>query len=429
MKKIHLLDERSDYIKEVLETPPNRIISWGNTFFLIFIVIILMLSWFIKYPDIVSSEIIVTTNNPPIHLSTKIEGKIDSIFKTNNDYVNKGEWLAVIGSNANIRHIRILDSMLTVFKELNYELESMPNIDLPILDVGEIQSNYNSLVKAFLKYKHHENDGNYITQTRLNDLRISQYSNLIQGAIKDKEISEKELEIAEIDLNRNKKLLNKGVIAQLEYESKELRYLQALRALENNTSRIIQIKSQRASILSQASNLNHTEGESHLNSELDILEAIKLTELSYLEWLRKHVLISTVSGQINYLNYFTKNQYVNISENLISVIPEYNQHDYFGIAQMPIVNSGKVKEGQRVNIKLLGFPEDEYGKLIGIVKSISEVPNKDFYLVKVDLTNGLQSTFNKEITFKQNINGNADIITDDLRLIERFVYTLTKAFN
>ncbi|KPM33414.1 Putative HlyD-family transporter [Croceitalea dokdonensis DOKDO 023] len=429
MKKIDFLDERSDFVKEVLESPPNTIISWGNTFFLIFILLILLLSWFIKYPDIVISEVVITTDNPPIYLATKTEGKIDSIFKSNKEYAKKNEWLAVIGSNANIKHIKTLDSIIKEIKAINYDLEEMHDIDLPILDVGEMQSNYNSLVKAVLKFKHHENDGNFNTQSQLNELRISQYNSLINGAIRDKQISEKELEVAKTDLNRNKRLLDKGVIAQLEYESKELRYLQAIKTVESNTSRIIQIRAQKASLLSQGSNMKHSEGESHLNSELDILEAIKLTELSYAEWIKKHALVSTVSGEVNFLNYFTNNQYVGPSEKLISIIPKYNEQDYFGIAKMPIINSGKVKLGQTANIKLLGFPENEYGMLLGEITNISDVPNEDFYLVKINLNKGLNTTFNKELTFKQNIKGNAEIITEDLRLIERFVYTLTKAFN
>ncbi|MFL0139790.1 HlyD family secretion protein, partial [Tenacibaculum maritimum] len=118
-----------------------------------------------------------------------------------------------------------------------------------------------------------------------------------------------------------------------------------------------------------------------------------------------------------------------LNEKLISIIPEYKNDDYFGIAKMPIVNSGKVKKGQRVNIKLHGFPYEEYGVVLGNVLDISEIPNEDFYLIKIKLKNGLLTSYNKEITFKQNINGSADIITEDLRMIERFVYTLTKAFR
>jgi hypothetical protein len=429
MKKVDYLDERSDFVKEILESPPNNIISWGNTLFLTFIALILLLSWFIKYPDVVDSEIVITTDNPPIFLTTKTEGKIDSILKSNKEFVEKNEWLAIIGSNANIKHIQILDSILNTLKTINYEFESMDDIDLPILDVGEMQSNYNRLLKAVMKFSHHNQDGNFITQSKLSNLRINQYSNLVDGAIRDKEISEKELEVAKKDLDRNKKLLDDGVIALQEYENKELRYLQAIRAVENAVSRITQIKAQKVQLMSQEGNLYHSEEETHLNSELDILEAIKLTELAYFEWLKKHVLISTVKGEINYLNYFTNNQYVEIGEKLISVIPRYSKQDYFGIAKMPIVNSGKVKLGQTVNIKLLGFPEYEYGVLLGLVTNISDVPSEDYYLVKVNLIEGLNTTFNREITFKQNIEGNAEIITDDLRLIERFIYTLIKAFR
>jgi multidrug resistance efflux pump len=429
MKKIDVLDERSDFVKEILETPPNRIISWGNTFFLIFVFLILLLSWFVKYPDIVISEVIITTNNPPIYLATKTEGKIDSILNPNKKFAEKDEWLAIIGSNANIEHIKILDSILKEIKSINYDLEAMYDIDLPILDVGEIQPNYNSLVKAVLKFKHHEDDGNFKTQSQITSLRIRQYNSLINGAIRDKQISEKELKVAKTDLDRHQKLLDKGVIAQLEYESKELRYLQTIKTVESNISKITETMAQKASLLSQEGNLKHSEGESYLNSELDILEAIKLTELSFTEWRKKHVLISTVSGEISYLNYFTNNQYVETAEKLISITPKHNKQDYFGIAKMPIINSGKVKLGQTANIKLLGFPENEYGILLGTVTNISDVPNEDFYLVKINLKKGLNTTFNEEITFKQNIDGNAEIITEDLRLIERFVYTLTKAFN
>lgn len=429
MKKIDLLDERSDFVKEVLESPPNKIISWGSTFFLFFLLLLLLLSWFIKYPDIVVSEITITTNNPPIYLSTKTFGKIDSILKTDKSNAEEGDWLAVVGSNANIKHIKVLDSILKDFKKIKYSLDKMNAIDLPILDVGEIQTNYNNLVRGFLSFKHHEEDGNFTTQSELNKLRVGQYNSLIIGAINDKAISEEELEVAKSDLDRYKILLDKGVVALQEYESVKLKHLQAIRSVQANASNIIQIKTQKASLLSQESNLKHGEGESHLNSELNILEAIKLTELAYKEWLKKHVLISNVSGQVNYLNFFTNNQYVESGESLISINPKYNKEDYFGIAKMPLVNSGKVKIGQTVNVKLLGFPENEYGILLGGIERISEVPNENSYLVKVNLKKGLTTTFNKQVTFKQNINGDAEIITEDLRLIERFIYTITSAFK
>jgi hypothetical protein len=192
---------------------------------------------------------------------------------------------------------------------------------------------------------------------------------------------------------------------------------------------VLQNRAQNESLVSEGSNLQHSEKEGHLNSELDIQESIKLTELSFNEWIKKHVLLSTVSGEVNYLNFFSENQYVEIGEKLISVIPKYEPDDYFGILNMPIVNSGKVMPGQSVHIKLSGYPESQYGVILGSIHEISQIPNEDYYLVRVNLNNGLKTTFSKELSFKQNIEGTAEIITEDLRLIERFLYTLTKAFK
>lgn len=429
MKKIDLLHNQNDFVKEIMETPPNKVIRWGNTFFLGFLLLILALSWIIQYPDIVTSEVVLTTNNPPVFLSAKMQGKIDTILKSDKETVKKNEWIAVIGSNANLNHIYTLDTLLQKIKRTNYTLEELKDTYFPILNVGEIQPDYNALVKSVVRFKHRKDKGNYEVQSKINTLQVQYYKNLIDGAIKDLTTAEEELKLAESDLNRHKGLLEKGVISQREFEAIKSSYLLATRKVENNKSKILEIKGQRLSFKSQGSNLKQDEEELYLNYELDILEAVKLTELAFIRWQKRHLLISTVSGEINYINHFTNNQYVEPNQKLLSIVPTYKEEEYFGIAKMPIANSGKVKVGQTVNIKLHGFPYQEYGTVLGFILDISKVPNENSYFVKIDLQNGLNTSYNKKIPFTQNINGAADIITEDLRMIERFVYTLTKAFK
>jgi len=49
---------------------------------------------------------------------------------------------------------------------------------------------------------------------------------------------------------------------------------------------------------------------------------------------------------------------------------------------------------------------------------------KGNYLIDVMLSKKLTTTYNKEIDFRQEMKGTANIITEDLRLIERFFYKL-----
>jgi HlyD family secretion protein len=44
-----------------------------------------------------------------------------------------------------------------------------------------------------------------------------------------------------------------------------------------------------------------------------------------------------------------------------------------------------------------------------------------FIWLKVEFPNNLQTNYKKELDFSQEMQGTADIITEDMRLIERFL--------
>jgi HlyD family secretion protein len=92
--------------------------------------------------------------------------------------------------------------------------------------------------------------------------------------------------------------------------------------------------------------------------------------------------------------------------------------------------SGKVKTGQLVNIKLSGYPYLEYGMVRGVVKSKSLVPAGDTYIIEIDLPEGLSTLYGKKLDFTQNMQGTAEIITEDIRLLQKLVnpfrYLLSK---
>ncbi len=61
---------------------------------------------------------------------------------------------------------------------------------------------------------------------------------------------------------------------------------------------------------------------------------------------------------------------------------------------------------------------------------MSLIPDKEgLYLIDVKLPKRLITSYNKEIDFKQEMRGTAEIITEDLRLIERFFYQLINIFK
>src|SRR5690606_41259447 len=97
---IYNIELRSEEVQEILTKVPNRMIRWGSLLFLILIFIILFLSWLIKYPEVISSDAMITTTIPPQIEYARITGNIDSIHVVDNHEVNKNHHLAVMENYA-----------------------------------------------------------------------------------------------------------------------------------------------------------------------------------------------------------------------------------------------------------------------------------------------------------------------------------------
>lgn len=73
----------------------------------------------------------------------------------------------------------------------------------------------------------------------------------------------------------------------------------------------------------------------------------------------------------------------------------------------------------RANIRLDGYPYQEYGVLPGRVSSIALAPEQETLLLQIDLPDSLITAYGRTIPFTQELSGNARIITEDRRILDR----------
>jgi multidrug resistance efflux pump len=158
----------------------------------------------------------------------------------------------------------------------------------------------------------------------------------------------------------------------------------------------------------------------------NVIQSFNQLKKSIKDWEMQYVLSSKINGKVSFLNYWSQNQTVNQGDLVFTIIPNENAA-FIAKLKTPAQNLGKVKIGQIVNIKLQNYPDYEFGVLKGKVNHISEISDKEgFYTIDVSLPEKLITSYNKEIEFKQEMRGTADIVTEDLRLIQRFFYQFNK---
>ena len=138
------------------------------------------------------------------------------------------------------------------------------------------------------------------------------------------------------------------------------------------------------------------------------------------DWKTQNLLISPIDGRLDRAQFWSENQVITSGEVIGMVIPE----DAIEIICKAVADAqsiGKLKEGQRVLIKLDGFNSQEYGSVEGVVSSISEIPYNGEYQVKINLINKLTTMDNIQIPFIQDLTGTAEILIDESRLINKLI--------
>ena len=88
---------RSDEVQEIMNYVPHWIVRGGITIVFITILMLLVVSWLIKYPDVIKARVTVMSQTPPIKVVARSTGKL-TLYVKDHDAVIPGAILAVIES-------------------------------------------------------------------------------------------------------------------------------------------------------------------------------------------------------------------------------------------------------------------------------------------------------------------------------------------
>ena len=436
MDKIEKLDRkklpelRSEEVQEVLGWIPPWILRAGISVLFGIVIVLFIGSWFYKYPDIIEAPLIVTSYSPPVQVNARVNGKITQLLVMDKQPVKASEYLAVIENPANINDANKLKIQLIKWQEMihtgNYHFS--PDELNQKYELGDMQLSYLNLIRS---------TGNYLQFIKLNyyPQRISAIEEQIvkQQQHYDKlllqhDVVQQQNELALRQKERSFALFSQKMIAEAEYESEVVRFLQSQYSLESSRIALdnanMQIDQLRQSILEM--NLQELEKKEQLQAE--IKTGLDNLTNSFNTWEMAYVLKTPVDGTVDVSKYWNVNQNIAAGETVFTIISETSEQ-LTGRAALPIAGSGKVKTGQAVNVRFLNFPDSEYGIVRGVVSNISVIPSGESYTLEVTFSNGLMTSYGKELPFYHEMYATAEIITEDLRLLERLLMPLKKVFS
>lgn len=423
------IELRSDEVQEILTRVPTWMVRWGITLIFFLILGCLFMSWLIKYPDVISGQVVLTTEVPPAKLVSKTAGQIDEIMIQEFEYVNEGDVIAKIKNPLSSEAYEyLLDVEQKVSVALENDLKTIPKISAGNFAFGTAQNDFNNLLDALGQFEMNILQNHFEARKRILKKQVNNYRKLTRISDRQVALAQDNYALAEDRFKRNEELYNQGAISKVEFYDQKERLSQVSNELENLRKMTIQ------------NNITLTDYEKQLidleMEELKLKEELMTKIVSSLSnirnqlnnWQETFLLVAPMSGQVNYLEPISEAQYVEAGKPLVAIIPD-QENAYIGYIELDKRGYGKVEKGQEVKLSFANFPDAEFGQLPGVVKEISAIPNEDLYTVKVELEQGLVTSYNKEISYSPEMSGQASIITEDLRLLERIFNQFRKLFD
>ena len=416
---------RSEEVQEVMGEIPAWILRWGITILFLVVFALVVGSCFFKYPDVIVSEMTLTGRYPVAQIVARTSGKISKLYIDDEQTVIPHIPIAIIENPASTEDVFYLKELLSRYIHKPDSFLICFNEGKAELSLGDIQSAYSSFLNTLHEYDNWYSFNYYPTRIAATRAQIEKHRNNLQNQKRRQEVLEDQFRIASLQYNRDSLLFARNVISPSEHETARNMFLQSRYALESDYISLenlqVQIGELEVNLLDME--LQRAEKENLLSQNFrmsaeQLLNAINGWELNY-------CLSSPIEGKVTFTKYWNENQFISAGDNVFTIVPG-KEDELLGRALLPIHRSGKVRTGQRVIIRFANFPDQEFGIVNGVVQSISLVPAENNYQVEIALPDGLTTNYGKTLPATHEMKASAEIVTEDLRLIERFFLPLKR---
>lgn len=416
---------RTEEVQHIIERIPTNfgIIVTGVVLFIS--VALLFFGWIIKYPDIVKGRITVNSTVSPLKLISNTSGKLRLNSVKSLQYVKEGQIIGYIENPANPGNVHFVDSLMQNFSIDNDKILNL-HLNLPRnYSMGELNIKYYEFINNLQVYIDNKENTPIFKQCESLKQILKQQEKARSSAMERLKMNITSLTFAHKFYRRDSMLFLRKIISESELDKSEMTYNTSkdnYQGLLNNsinvTQQIQETKGKIQELLIQEPDKDKQLTMALISTYNDLRDNIKI-------WEQKYVFKAPFNGRVQFLKFWTNDQFVQSGEQIFTMIPKAEK--IIGQAILPLNGAGKVRAGQEVIVKFDDYPYVEYGSVKGKVKSISLTTSTiktaegdmDNYMVLVDFPNNIRTNYGMKLNLKAELKGTAEIIADDRKLIQR----------
>ncbi|MBR5911496.1 MAG: HlyD family efflux transporter periplasmic adaptor subunit [Bacteroidales bacterium] len=421
------LELHSEPVRDILGRPPGWLVRSGIGIITAAVVVILIGCRFIKYPEILQATITINAHNLPAQVKARSSGRIDTVFVKDGMRIGEGSPLALIENAADYHDVALLKSSLEAMSR-----DSVGHFDQN-LRLGSIQESYLNYIQAANDFRFFlENDyASVLIASKKEQVKVMEQN--LRNQQERLHISTEQLAIVYDRLIADSTMYSEKAIAKMTYQESKKAYMQQQMAHQNLLGEADNLRLSLLQAKQAITELEQSRSEQGHNHRTRLSIARDQMEEQITQWEKSFLLVSPTSGVVAITKYWQKNQNITAGETMMTVVPD-GASSYSGKLYLSQRGAGKVKQGQKVNIKLDDYPYMEFGFVQVTLSGISMLPYNDadlgnVYILEVQLPDSLVTQYGTHIPYRPEMTGTAEIITDDMSVLDRLINPIKAVVN
>ena len=344
-EKLHLVDQRTEEVQYIIDRMPTRFGFLVSLIVIFLFVLFFVFGWVIRYPDIVTGQMTINANAAPLKLIANSNGKLKLMGAKSMETVKEGELIAFIENPTNPNNVIYIDSLLKTYNPSDKSIIALTKQLPKNFSLGELNPKYYVFANALQEYSNYEQD-------RLYDKQGENFEELYKEQVKSINSANAKVQMARNSLDyvhkfykRDSVLLLKRVISESEMDKSQMDYISSKDNLQNAITNLINAKQAAQQTKSRIQELEIQKPEKEQELRISLVSAYNDFIDNIKSWEQKYVFKSPMDGIVQFLKFYTENQFLQAGEEVFTIVPK--EDEAFGQVVLPAQGSGKIKLGKR----------------------------------------------------------------------------------
>lgn len=421
-----LLAQRSEAVHEIITKKPDFLEKWAMLIFSAILLLLVLGSWFIQYPDTIETNAYLMASNAPKEIICRQEGRLVKLMMSNDEHVMQGQILGWIESTAN--HTEIID-LLHQLDSGNHLLvanqtEKVSRLfNKHFINLGELQEPYQQFIIVWQQFNDYLVNGFYSNRKMLLQNDINNLKKMYGALLNQKDLTEQDIKLAEESYNMNRSLSEQKVLSSEEYRLQKSKYINKELAIPTLTTSLLANEMQQSQKQNEINKLEHDIAQ----QKVIFWQALQTLKSAVDEWSRKYILQSPIDGKVSFIAPIQENQFIQVGKTLGYITPSDTK--YYAQVFLPQNNFGKISVGLKVQLRFEAYPYQEFGVILGSLNYVSKIATDSGFLATITLDQGLVTSHNIPIQYNDRLRAQGIVITKDMRLLQRLYYNMIKKIS